>query len=660
MKKFILLIITTFMLTQISVDAKEIMITTRGLLDDSYLEEDNYVFMGNVSWDIPGNYEVDYIHKQTKAVKTKDILISDKEQLLKGLDYSNKNRIQLTDNIDIAKVLFISEGEFFVIGKINTGYYPYQTQDEPCFAYLAYYINNNLQWEKIIKENRYGSLSDICETGKGVAVIGNYESYTENSNIIILEISYTGQIIFEKELSGSLNDYGQKIFYDGSYLYFVGSTDSNNGDFYRNDTNNRDIIVGKLNLKNRELDLIFIGNNSDDIYYDAIFYYDKIYIYLKFCGKGYFTHQGLETNFRSIIYVDTRLELGSWVSLEKYKFASSEKLLFFNNEIALAIHDTQKNNLEFLIYSEKLDFKKIKSLILDNSNYRIINYNFIVNNDSLIVINNVRDLDNKEFNIISFLNDDYLVTQKAKYQADYYTFRAIGGFFDNHHQLFFCNWNQKNNYFDIICYLKLQIQGKTKQDNNYINYEYHLFINGETANSQIVKSNIPSNPFGYYSNLYCLYRGAIKLFLPVERYYPLNINIRNKEIYDVGLKLKFNGQGYLNDELIPNDYEIMEEGKYVLEIIGSEDERKVYHFSISQLSDNFQSENKEINYIQIEETKIYNLPNKKDENFNIVPLQNKINTRIDQTIIYLSGALALGILGGLLLPKKLWRRKKDV
>lgn len=660
MKRLILFIITIFIFTQISVNAKEIIITTNGVLNDYYLEEDDYVCIGNVNWDVVGNYEIDYIHKQTKAVKSKNVIVSDKEKLLKGLDYSNKNRIQLTDNINIIKVLFVSEGEFFVIGRINNGYYPYQTQDDPCFAYLAYYFNNILQWDKIIKENRYGSLSDICETEKGVAVIGNYDSYTENSNIIILEFSYTGQILFEKELSGSLNDYGRKIFYDSNYLYFVGSTDSNDGDFLRNDTNNHDIIVGKLNLKNRESELTFIGNDGDDIYYDAIFYHDKIYIYLKFCGQGYFTHRGLETDFRSIIYIDTRLELGSWVSLENYKFVSSEKLLFFNNEIALAIHDTQKNNLEFLIYSESLDFKKIKSLVLDDSAYRIINYAFIKNENSLIAVCNVRDSENKEYNIINFLNDDYLITKKAKYQADYYSFQIIGGFVDDYHQLFFCNWNQMNNYFDIINYLKFQIQETTKQDDEYINYEYLFLINGKTARSKIVNSDIPTKPYGYYSNLYYLYQGDIKLYLPVKRYYPLKINIRNKENYDVGLQLKFNGQGYLNDESIPNDYKINAEGKYVLEIMGSGDEKKVYHFSISKLSEDLPSRNNEINHIYFYDAKMHNLPNQKEKNLNIVPLQNKINEKVNPTIIYLTGALSIGILGGLLLPKKMWRWKKDV
>src|SRR5690606_28350097 len=113
---------------------------------------------------------------------------------------------------------------------------------------------------------------------------------------------------------------------------------------------------------------------------------------------------------------------------------------------------------------------------------------------------------------------------------------------------------------------------------------FDIYINQNKVSKRQITNNVPINPFGSYYDLYSVEFANLELVIPIEKYYYANINLENKHEYDKGVVLNFSGRGYLNDEEISNYYKNDEVGKYVLEVVGNNDDKKIINFIISDLS----------------------------------------------------------------------------
>lgn len=62
-------------------------------------------------------------------------------------------------------------------------------------------------------------------------------------------------------------------------------------------------------------------------------------------------------------------------------------------------------------------------------------------------------------------------------------------------------------------------------------------------------------------------------------------NVSDGGIYPIGFRLRFNGKGYLNGEKIIDNYQIQNQGEYVLELVGSNNEKYsiTFYVSLSQI-----------------------------------------------------------------------------
>ncbi|MDD4388892.1 MAG: hypothetical protein PHV87_06780, partial [Bacilli bacterium] len=115
-----------------------------------------------------------------------------------------------------------------------------------------------------------------------------------------------------------------------------------------------------------------------------------------------------------------------------------------------------------------------------------------------------------------------------------------------------------------------------------------IYLNGKhLASYQTVTDTVKGElaPYGLYVNLVRHHGGAYVLYFPVKFFYRAQFNVKNRETYDVGYSLFFNGEGYLNNELIKIGYVINQPGNYLLEIVGNNDERSVVVFAVDYLSE---------------------------------------------------------------------------
>lgn len=134
-------------------------------------------------------------------------------------------------------------------------------------------------------------------------------------------------------------------------------------------------------------------------------------------------------------------------------------------------------------------------------------------------------------------------------------------------------------------------------------------------------------------------------------------NILDQTTYDTDKILYFNGKGYLNGLVIPNNYQIKEEGYYVFRQVALDGREQILYFTIQDLSlkdvvSKSPIDNKTEYYVLEERQKEIQF---QDSN---VRFQSYQKTKYGIFIILFS--LPIGVLGGIFLPKLIQRRKKDV
>jgi hypothetical protein len=134
-------------------------------------------------------------------------------------------------------------------------------------------------------------------------------------------------------------------------------------------------------------------------------------------------------------------------------------------------------------------------------------------------------------------------------------------------------------------------------------------------------------------------------------------NILDQTTYDTDKILNFNGKGYLNGLVIPNNYQIKEEGYYVFRQVALDGREQILYFTIQDLSlkdvaSKSPIDNKTEYYVLEERQKEIQF---QDSN---VRFQSYQKTKYGIFIILFS--LPIGVLGGIFLPKLIQRRKKDV
>ncbi len=652
MKRLIIIVFLIFVFISVKVKAADILITTPKTINEEYICSEEYIQFNDVNWDEVGSGKVNYFDKNNLNFKTKNVLIKDIESLKQGINIPIESSVAIDSSVNISKIIYKSDDEFFILGKLDNNYYPYPSELDKGFAYLAYYKNYSVQWEKLFKENRYGRLVDGVLIDSGIIIYGEYDNQSQKTNVFVNIISFDKKVLYEKEIEGSLNDYAKAIYYMDNVITFCGLTESKDRDFMKYSEVGYDIFIGSIHLPTNDFKLQLTGNRGNDIYISSAFLNGNLYLYCYFKGEGFYhNNNGNMQNFKCIIEADSRLDCSVWASLEDLNNELNDTIFIFGDKICIANFSYGDSIIHFWLFDLKLNFQIRKSLKINNIS-KINEYKIATNNNNFYITTLATDTKNipvitthcinNEFNEISYYSTTTIKTDSKILDFIFYNSKLKINILDN-----------SNSKLNIIDYSHLKIQDyKVNFDKYYIN-DYNVIVNGNIVSKNRISSNVSNNPYGSYYDIYSALLDDFELILEIEKFYYDSINLKTKEEYDLGTVLKFNGTGYLNDELIANNYKLNEAGKYVLEIVGNFDERKVINFTVKDLSYNPIPLEDFVGGV-IESQKTSNSINRNIE----FDVYGSVEEELDKNaLIIILSSITVGLSLGIFLPINFWRRK---
>lgn len=495
----------------------------------------------------------------------------DEDEYRKGIEFS-KDLFLLKHNYDyhITKTIGISDNSYYLIGRVDTGNHPFRTENLPEFPYLAYYENEELIWEEVLIGWGYGVIKDALIDDEDIIIIGNYETITQANMIVIAKFNTNGVLKDKILLGGNHISEGNSIFNYQDRYYFVGTTFANDGDFYSHHVNNQNVVVGFVNKKNFQVhEVSLLGNDGNNQLYGAQMNNDKLYIYMQFAGSGYFTNANEDGEFRAIVSYDYRLEYQNHVSLDnQYRFKKSE-LVITKDKLAIISHDYWDNGLMFSYYDWELNMLNETKLKLSYDEGRFYDYAITIG-DYITICCNMKKGNSYAYKFMIFSSDWQMIHQTERPSTN--NDIPVSVYLINN--IIYCSsltkWNgYQQPYLESHLHIKIN--------------DASVSFNGLYLSSRALTNNQNGSIFGKTTNLYEYSLGEYTFVLPSVIEVPVRINIVNKETYDCGLILDFNGIGYLNGEKIDAGYVCWQEGSYLLELQGV-DKTLYYTFTVKKKS----------------------------------------------------------------------------
>lgn len=520
----------------------------------------------NVSWEEEGDYYVDYYDPGIKAEIRQNIIITNSEALKKGITNLIPDIETTIPGVGANGFLLCSDQSFFLYGEIYTGEIPYQTQDRYVFPYLAYFENGIKAWEQIFDPDHYGSFSDACLTENGIALIGQKDSPGQGKNVIVYELGCDKKILFQKELSGSQDDFGLKIFYERGNFYIIGSSASDDYDYYGFGSESRDVYVGILS-RDKSIAIYPLRLEGRDELLDGIYYNGRFYVLAEFAS---------DTEKKQKLLVLEKDNI-----LKSYDFGRFGKNCDFkmtrkNNELLIAVrNDTEK--LYYLCFDSNLNLLSENRIDFSEP---LRDYRLLSGFETYFVF--ITGKVGKECLRIARLKSDgncEFVKEVKRPNLD----RVIGFGEDQTGTVKLCS---SGNPGEILIYdfqhFRLE-ENRTESESGAFTENIMLF-NGKQISKEYYGDNIPEKPFGKYRIINRFETKEYIFFLADECDYFVQTNIKTGEVYDLGIKINFNGEAYLNNQKIESGTAIDVPGHYLLEI-RSPEESVAFVFEVAKLSE---------------------------------------------------------------------------
>lgn len=633
MKRFLLLI----MVFSFPVAVSGKIITTENLLDNSVLEDEELIFTeSNVCWEEVGDYYVDYYDPKIKTEIREDILIRTTEDLKAGLTFFTP-----LSNIEISGLKpkgFLPYGKgFFIYGAIYTGYLPYQTMDNYLFCYLAYFENGIMLWEEIFHPERYGSFNDACLTENGIALIGTYDSLSQGKNIIVYEVTPEKNITFQKEIQGSNDDFGLNIFYNRNHFYLVGLTMSDDIDFRYSES--RDVFIGKL-AKDKSLSVFPLLKENRDELHDA--YYND--------GKFYLVVENNLNDEKSmeLIVIDENNETQTF-DLNRYGSNFYYRLSVLQDKIIITfLKDSQ--TLAVLTVDQNLNLKKESEITFE----RTITDCFLFQGlETYFVF--VSGKANAKTLLLARLNTTG--NPEIFFEKEMNTLDKIVGISQNLTGDINLCLEVDSGKFDTYDLKYFRLEESLNETKNYTLKARNILYNGKSLKKEYVSDNIPENPYGKFQTLYRFVQEDFCFYLADEHYYDVKTNIISGEVYDLGVRVYFNGRAFLNGKEITSGSKIDQVGHYLLEIKSADEESQAYIFEVRELSE-IEKEIVENMKPEIGDLTVKMLP---EGDYPLAEINLKENQAHSNFLLpSLFIGIAIGTLSGFLLPKIKLRRRRNV
>lgn len=548
----------------------------------------------------------------------KEIITED--GLLEGYNYFHEhNEIIDFEKIVVNKIENLNSDEFIILGGIKEG--------TKTYPYACYYKNNDLVFQKGYTELQEGEFSDFTILEDRIAVIGSVKNDFDCYGVIIMEISFKGEILKKQTFNSDRDSYGYKIMNVGNFYYFVGKTYASSFEGV-NSEGSTSLIYGNI-LKNNfnNYDIMLLGNSGGVIYHDSICISNEIFILATSYGKGYFTSNN-EDEFLMLIKTDYQLGQPIYISLKKEETNKKYKMTEYSGNLLLA---SQQGDYLIKFDLFDLELNKIKSFNYEDLDLpsRIEDF-YLETNDEYIGLSVVSD---ENHGTVILKNDERIY---YKYNKKSFDFQLIDFQYRNHILNYYTFENGKHHLFNEFCLQKIS---------------ENIFVNGIHLSKEKVSDG--NNEFGEEFVYYKIEFDNIVIYYKERLVVPLKVNIKNFGIYDQGIVLEFNGKGYLNGVEIESGYKVMKEDKYLLELYSNNQNKESIYFTVSDLTEDIEEKEFIKNY-ELELEKI----NEKNESTFVMFANDLIIEPIKKEYDYFY--LILFLIFGMIVGKFFIRRKKNV
>jgi len=562
MKKYFYPLILLILLINIpKISSHQYIFSSPGYDYTKYLNTETETLLDqNIDWNFPEQKKLSFYNSQTNEIINKNLIIDYPHRLYKQLYHYNTLQVANTLTKKYTINHQINQNEYLLIG-----YEVFDSTSQFILKkpFLEYYANNTLEWQVII-DNINGEVIDFATTDYGYLLLISHQEHYFDYSIAIYEINYEGKIRRNYLFKGEKADIPYKLLFLDTHFIILAQTNSQTLDFTENNSNNLQIALIYVNYNNFNTFFItYLGNNGDDFPIDLVCIDGDYYLLAYFVGTGYFTHPYRIASFYAIVHLSHRLEYVTYQTYSpNYRFYG---LANQNDQLVAICQEVQNNYVVIHFLSlERLMIKSDKKEKLE-INPTIIDYYLLKTNNQIFLI--VRPVSTEKYAYT-------LLIYSSQFNTTFTTNFTANGLI-NYLEIFDCFLN--------ICYL----------ENDYLKLKEIFFLEYDEENNSVYVnyfplyskriSDIDETTFGYYEELTIHHKSKITVFTDRMIYVPLTTNIVGGNVYDIGIRLYFNGVGYLNDILIPSGYEIRDSGKYLLEIYGHND-RKIISFEVEKLS----------------------------------------------------------------------------
>ena len=533
-------------------DVSKPLVCVKGY-DYSYLlEYEGYTIINKlVDFNHEGTYYVTYINNETKETITKRVDVISKEK---------------------TKNIYYRYNEFKVVSKASElidvcskDDYSYMLEKETVNEINSYYLTTTKGGKninsKVVVSSSGVTLNKLIVVDDAIYIIGTIYVTNYGTDIYIIKLDLEGNIILENTIGGNGIDDVKGICALGEYIYLYGETTSSGG-LFSGVRKKEDAFVMKLSKELLHPESVKVSTLENiNSYSHMVISGDLLYILEQYSDTEY-----LKYNLK--IY-NANLDIVYSNSITNSYALYPEKLVCFNDEVYLLAF--QYNYMLDKYASRIYQITKNESISLyyeytnyDLENVRIIDLKFINNKPNILMY------DYNEQATKLYLKDDS-ITVNIKGSSKPHSFT-------NTETLSFINYDKS--IIDLL----------------YIKFDDTPVINGQKG-TLCDKSKISKdyNVFGLYKDVY-VYETAFALYASfTDKYIEPNVSIIDNEVFDLNTKLTYNGVGTLNGRKVESGSYVSEEGKYVLEVVGTNNEKRIYNFEIACLSQKETNEKSSLN-----------------------------------------------------------------
>lgn len=560
----------------LSVEVAKTLIVEKNAEALDLLKYDGYtIISSNVNFNKAGEYEVNYLSNDDEIISKKVIVVDHNQEYYE----EHQNRYQSTDKryFDCLATCQIDENRYAYVYAVKHRNSSSDIND----YFIDVYDCGTLIVSSIIFYNVMADILALVNDGNYIIGVGWYRNLFGIIQAFLFRVSIETRRVERFYYGDDGTSCAENIFITNDAYYLVGSTTSEQDPFLdkRSDSDSFILKVDKENLNVKKT--IMAGIKGNDKITNLII--DKNYIYLiQKYSLGYEKSRLIKMDlFGNITKI---LELVHPYKLDVKKFVQSK------NEKYLIMSSFQYDmqGMSDVLYKINEDLTLIP--VFENNDLTWELKDILINEDDIINCLYHKKNTKTGYKIQVFkLGLETTYFEYFSYNSNIIPYgwagnQVIIGIDNNTQDLVKIEYD----YLKVINHPNHIIMGKDNPQ-----HDYQVMINNRFVNHSETKSkyDYDLNVFGIYPGRYVFNTDKLTFVYKIDwDVWPL-ISIRNGETYDTNLKLEFNGSGLLNNKPIESGIIITEIGDYLLQIVGKDDSRKIYHFKVTNIASPVEEKN---------------------------------------------------------------------